>query len=267
MAQSRDAFGYIRLHTVWLQSYIDLYRFLVPGIRESVSREVIPNTPGEYVSYCQHNVLTRIVQLFDFWSEFFKNCENEPVKDIYFGVSLYQASQIIDKLQHLLQQINPFGDINGIRKKLQAALDVVYPELRGRFPRIKECLRGIKRVINTLGLAQPTNRSLHERNESWNDKYHLISRGSVIPRESESDDGSDHPHQDSGLVNEHESSIQSWGSDDITRESHAPILREGASITGSQHIEDPIDDGTANMGSAFNEYGLECGTLDPALVP
>ncbi|CAH0027902.1 unnamed protein product [Clonostachys rhizophaga] len=172
MAQSRDASGYIRLHTVWLQSYIDLYRFLVPGIRESVSREVITNTPDEYVSYCQQNVLIRIVQLFDFWSEFFKNCENEPVKDIYFVVSLYQASQIIDNLQHLLQQNNPFGDINDIRKKLQAALDMVYPELRGRFPRMKECLREIKRVINTLGLAQPTNPTLDERNESQKDKYH-----------------------------------------------------------------------------------------------
>ncbi|CAH0052387.1 unnamed protein product [Clonostachys solani] len=267
MAQSRDASGYIRLQTVWLQCYIDLYRFLVPGIRESVSQDIISNTPGEYVSYCQHNVLTRIVQLFDLWSEFFKHRENEPEKDIYFVVSLYQASQIIDNLQHLLQPNNPFGDIKEIRGKLEAALAVVYPELRGRFPRMKECLREIRRVINILGLAHPTNPSLHGQKESQKDKYHMISKGSVIPRESESDEGSDPPHQDSGLVNEQELSMQPWGSDGIIRESHALMLREDAPITGSQHDEDFMDETTANMGSSFNEFELERGTLYPGLVP
>ncbi|CAG9940100.1 unnamed protein product [Clonostachys rosea f. rosea IK726] len=267
MAQSRDASGYIRLHTVWLQCYIDLYRFLVPGIRESVSNDVIKDTPDEYVSYCQNNVLTRIFQLFDLWSEFFKDRENEPVKDIYFVVSLYQASQIIDNLQHLLQPNNPFGDTEDIRKKLQTALDVVYPELRGRFPRMKECLREIRRVINTLGLTQPTNASLQQRKEFQKDKYHLISRGSVIPRESESDEGSDPPHQDSGLLNEQELSMQSWASDDITRGRHTLILREDAPVTGSQHNEDSMHDTTAHMGSTFNGFELEGGTLDTGLVP
>ncbi|CAG9978377.1 unnamed protein product, partial [Clonostachys byssicola] len=267
MAQSRDSSGYIRLHTVWLQCYIDLYRFLVPGIRESVSRDVITDTPDEYVSYCQHSVLTRIVQLFDFWSEFFKKCENEPVKDIYFAVSLYQASQIIDNLQHLLLPNNSFGDINDIREKLQGASDVVYPELRGKFPRMKECLREIGRVIRTLGLTQPTNPSLHQRKETQKDKYHLISRGSVIPRESESDEGSDPPHQDSGFNNQQELSMQSWGSNDITGGSHTLILRDDAPITGSQHNEDSIYDTTANMRSTFNEFELESEPLDPGLGP
>ncbi|KAH8694408.1 hypothetical protein BGZ61DRAFT_420299 [Ilyonectria robusta] len=55
---SRDASSYIALHTLWYQCHCDLYRFLVPGMREFVAKQVFDCTPPEYIMHCQRAYLS-----------------------------------------------------------------------------------------------------------------------------------------------------------------------------------------------------------------
>lgn len=252
MARSRDSSGYLRLHTVWFQCYCDLYRFLVPGLRESVSAEAMQNTPMEYVTYCQHSVLTIIFQLCRMWTASFKHKPQGSVHDIYLGVSAYQVSQIVGNLKHLLGPNNAFGKVEDIVTALKQSLSMLDPSLRRDFPRLNDCVREVEKAIEFLergDLAAPSPTSTRDRGR---DTYHLISRGSVIPRES-----SDSDEEQRGVLLDHQ-------------QAELPSIPASGS---TQAVELTTESGngreqpTMIAGSAFDHFGLEYEGLQEGMMP
>ena len=141
MIQSRDAYGYVFLHTLRLQCYCDLYRFLTPGVREAVSRKAFQSTPPEYITYCQRQCLARAIELCEFWSDVYHIRRDIPMDDLLFGVCIYQVSQVLSHLPHLLNADDTPGQVEELQRKLNETLNVCLESLCGRFSRMEDCLR------------------------------------------------------------------------------------------------------------------------------
>lgn len=199
MAQSRDSTAYLRLHTVWLQCYCDLYRFLVPGLRESVSSQAMSNTPEDYIFYCQQSILAKVTYLCDTWTKFFDSSPAEKINDIFLGISCYQVSQIIDKLQHVLIRNHAFENLDKIKCSLRKTLDMVDPAVCGRFVRLEGCLREAELVVQRLGQGNAEAHLPQSQPKSYGNQHHLISKGSMIPRDSSESDETTHPEPQSHL--------------------------------------------------------------------
>ncbi|CAI4213661.1 unnamed protein product [Parascedosporium putredinis] len=71
MCHSSEARTYVMLHSTIHLCRCDLYRFLVPGIREAVSSEAMENTPPEYIDHCQRQCLGSALSLCDLWSKLY----------------------------------------------------------------------------------------------------------------------------------------------------------------------------------------------------
>lgn len=195
MAHSRDASGYFMLHSIWIQGYLDLYRFLIPGIREAANKEAIGATPAEYVNYCQRQCLDRAGQMIDMWYRISQLRLKGSIDDLFFGVCIYQVSQILYCLPHRLHDL-PDG-VGGIQSKLSKALELGSPSLHSRFTRMGDCLREAERLVGRLGQTRATSPALATRSSS-RDHHHMPSRGSFIPRESAESDEHDAADADEG---------------------------------------------------------------------
>ena len=188
MAHTRDASGYFMLHVLWILGYIDLYRFLVPGIREAASREAIDATPAEYINYCQARCLQRAIQMIDVLYRISQLRWKGSIQNLFFGVAIYQASQILYCLPRLLKDTEE--GIEGIKSKLRKALELGSSSLYTRFTRMGDCLREAERVVDCLGQAKSSSPESTARSSSRN-HHHMPSRGSFIPRETSDSDESD----------------------------------------------------------------------------
>lgn len=188
MAHSRDASGYFMLHALWILGYLDLYRFLVPGIREAASKEAIDATPAEYTDYCQTRCLQRAIQMIDIWYRISQLRWRGSIDNLFFGVSIYQASQILYCLPHLLKGTEE--GIEDIKSKLRKALELGSLSLHARFTRMGDCLRETERVVECLGQTRSSSPEPTARSNSRN-HHHMPSRGSFIPRETSDSDESE----------------------------------------------------------------------------
>ena len=103
-ADSESFTCFVMLHTIWHQLQCDLYRLLVPRIREAVSRAALLSVPAEFVAYCQKQCVHWITKLLGFWSSVYHIPNRKRVLDCFFAVCAYQASQVIRQLKHLCNE-------------------------------------------------------------------------------------------------------------------------------------------------------------------
>jgi hypothetical protein len=93
MCHSDEARAYTMLHTLLLSSRCDLHRFLIPGIRESVSPEAMNQTPREYIDYCQQRCLQTALKYME---------TNSRLGTPTSAVVTYQVVKVIDHLAGFL---------------------------------------------------------------------------------------------------------------------------------------------------------------------
>lgn len=187
MAQSRDAHGYFIMHTTRLQCYCDLYRFLVPGIREAVSKEAFDTTPPSYVSYCQRQCLVYAAELCSLWSSIYGICQAKPIDSLIYVVSLYQVSQLLTQLQNLLSQNDPPYSAETLRRGLKEALAMVSPRLSSHPGPTSDLVRETSQLIEAFGQGRPRDLSSGWNGCSKRTALHMASKGSLIPRGDSSD--------------------------------------------------------------------------------
>ncbi|KAH8200176.1 hypothetical protein TruAng_005688 [Truncatella angustata] len=106
----------------------------------------------------------------------------KPVNDVFFAISIYQVTQIINHLCQLLPQNGPHC-LQNVKASLYGALDLAKP-LRKMYPRVENCLKDIGHLLQVLGqnagdIQKPTNRG------SKPNLHHLPSLHSLIPEYSE----------------------------------------------------------------------------------
>lgn len=189
MAYSQDAPGYFLLHAAWLQSYLDLYRILVPGIREALDPEVLAATPADFTLHCQQRALFRAVQMVDMWHLVSRLGGDESVDEFFFTICVSQAAQILHNLGPMAECIP--GGLQGLQAKLRVVLRLASSRLFTRIPLMGECLAVTRRLIERLG--QPgvcpspgDDMPMRQQNHS-----HMASKGSYIPQEQDLEDDND----------------------------------------------------------------------------
>ena len=82
------------LHAQWHQCHCDLYRFLIPGLRDSLPDEAFKQTSTEYAIYCQLRAVTHaksLVDLFQMAGKF----GDETLQDPGIKIFVYQCTRIL----------------------------------------------------------------------------------------------------------------------------------------------------------------------------
>lgn len=177
MARSRDFPEWFTLHMLRLQCYVDLYRFLVPGIREAVSREAFIATPSEYISYCQTQCLTYSLELCNFWADIHVVRSGEAISSRMFSVIIYQTAQVVTHSYHLFLSDPSSMELGSVQQKLLLAISMVVPPPKNHHKPAEECLKEARRLITNLGGPRPESTVVHHSTHT-----HMVSKGSFIPR-------------------------------------------------------------------------------------
>lgn len=149
MAHSTESAKYTGLHMHWMQCHCDLYRFCVPGLRESVSKEALAGTPSDFVDYCQRACLDMALRLCDFWAEIGRLNPEDTFGDGFLAISIYQVAQICRHLQDLLPTQGE-RCIESVKQKLTEALRLAEP-LKDTLVGWRKCLKDAEKVIGSLG--------------------------------------------------------------------------------------------------------------------
>ena len=82
------------LHAMWHQCYCDLYRFMIPGLRDSLSEEAFKKTSPEYITYCQAGAIKHAKALVGLFCMAQKVGDGAP-QDPGINVCVYQCARII----------------------------------------------------------------------------------------------------------------------------------------------------------------------------
>lgn len=82
------------LHTMWHQCHCDLYRFMLPGIRESLPDEALNTTLPEYTLYCQTRAVKHAKALVDIFRMVQKVGDQTP-QDPGISICVFQCTRIL----------------------------------------------------------------------------------------------------------------------------------------------------------------------------
>ncbi|KAL4821860.1 hypothetical protein BDW67DRAFT_149706 [Aspergillus spinulosporus] len=181
MGHSREAATYSGLHALWMMCHCDLYRFCVPGIRESVSKDALARTPPNFLEYCQQACFSMAVRLCGLWSELYHLESSEYFGDEFLAVSIYQVTQILHHLPHFMSEHGE-NSVESLKKKLNEALQLAAP-LRWAYANAINCLRDTERLVSALGRGSSARSSPDANPVGGIDtaREHLASKHSVLP--------------------------------------------------------------------------------------
>ncbi|RSM19055.1 hypothetical protein CDV31_002186 [Fusarium ambrosium] len=193
MCHSDEARPYTMLHTLLFSCRCDLHRFLIPGIRESVSPEAAAQTPREYIDYCQRRCLQSALGSCDLWSKIRHLETSSRVETPTLAVVTYQSVKIID---HLASLLPAHGDdsLPVVKEKLADALFIA-ARIQTGVDWIASCISDIEKLIPS---PPPGNLRLQE-------KLHRRSKHAYAPDDEEELDPAVNPpesNQDEALPTE-----------------------------------------------------------------
>ncbi|RTE78290.1 hypothetical protein BHE90_007206 [Fusarium euwallaceae] len=173
MCHSDEARPYTMLHTLLFSCRCDLHRFLIPGIRESVSPEAAAQTPREYIDYCQRRCLQSALGSCDLWSKIRHLETSSRVETPTLAVVTYQSVKIID---HLASLLPAHGDdsLPVVKEKLADALFIA-ARIQTGVDWIASCISDIEKLIPS---PPPGNLRLQE-------KLHRRSKHAYAPDDEE----------------------------------------------------------------------------------
>ncbi|KAJ5299276.1 hypothetical protein N7476_010833 [Penicillium atrosanguineum] len=100
-AYTSDLTGYINLHTLWRQCHCDLYRMMIPGIRESVTEDIQRQVPIDYAENCRRLCLHHALAMCKLWSDTLSEAHVFWLSDQSIGIYAYQCANILVNLWDL----------------------------------------------------------------------------------------------------------------------------------------------------------------------
>lgn len=162
-AHSRDVGVYVALHMLWNQCHCDLYRFLVPGMREAVRSDIFKDTPAEYIAHCQMACLLAAIRATNLLADLYRLGFRKACNIPNLAVGIHQVTQILYRLQHLLQPPNssPHG-VDTIKTSLTDArsmVSILQPSAR-LGTKVVEILAETDALIQELGNDAPLSQDL-----------------------------------------------------------------------------------------------------------
>jgi hypothetical protein len=81
-------------HVLWQQCHTDLYRFMYPGTKDSISDAILEQTPAEYVKYCQRKAFDHSVAILDICCTV-QSIGHTLISDTAIATCVWQCSNII----------------------------------------------------------------------------------------------------------------------------------------------------------------------------
>ncbi|KAJ5736658.1 uncharacterized protein N7483_001783 [Penicillium malachiteum] len=144
-AYSSGLTGYINLHTLWHQCYCDLYRLMIPGIRESVTEEVQQQVPVEYANECRRRCLSHAMGICKLWSETLREGDLSRISDQSIGIYAYQCANVLVNLWDLDHD-------NALKSSLQTIASFLN-RLVLIYPIVAEIQTEIKQLISSLDVV------------------------------------------------------------------------------------------------------------------
>ncbi|KAF3359827.1 DNA mismatch repair protein msh-2 [Verticillium dahliae VDG1] len=175
MCHSRDSTAYIILHSTLILCRCDLHRFLVPGMKETVSPEAMAATSQEYIAYCQQTCIDSAVKLCDMWSQVYHLDAHRLIDSPTLTITLYQCVKVVEHAYWLLPQHGEHSLVS-IKGKLMEALCMAR-RIQETYAWLRPCIADIQRIVPTLGLrgrpsvsppGGPNDRQVHfHSNANW----------------------------------------------------------------------------------------------------
>ncbi|KAM0328568.1 hypothetical protein ACHAQA_004976 [Verticillium albo-atrum] len=150
MCHSRDSTAYIILHSTLILCRCDLHRFLVPGMKETVSPEAMAATSQEYITYCQQTCLDSAVILCDMWSQVYHLDAHRLIDSPTLTITLYQCVKVVEHAYWLLPEHGEHSLVS-IKAKLTETLSMA-SRIQETYTWLRTCISDIERLIPTLGL-------------------------------------------------------------------------------------------------------------------
>lgn len=102
MVHTREGTGFVILHTKRLLCRSDLYRLLVPGLREAVSSAALEATPPALVEAYQRECFRSALELCEMLAAVHRLDSRRPIRDPALAVAIYQLAARMHKLRHLM---------------------------------------------------------------------------------------------------------------------------------------------------------------------
>lgn len=115
---------FVMLHAHHYQITCDLYRFLVPFRRESVSTQAWLATPTMYINHCQQQCLYAALQAVEFIATAYDTLGRKRVDDCFFGVIAYHMTLVISTLRNYLPP-EKLTSVEILREQLAKVLQCV----------------------------------------------------------------------------------------------------------------------------------------------
>ncbi|KAM5356453.1 hypothetical protein ACJ41O_003099 [Fusarium nematophilum] len=194
MCHSDEARAYTTLHTLLLSCRCDLHRFLIPGIRESVSPEAAEQTPREYADYCQRRCLQSALGHCDLWSRVRRLETSSRIETPTLAVVTYQSVKIIDHLSNLLP-LRGEHSLEVVKEKLSDAMFIASRSQMG-FDWVASCISDVEKLIPRLGTrARSAESPSPPRRLRTQEKLHRRSKHAFAPDDEEEADPAINPPQ------------------------------------------------------------------------
>ncbi|KAL4893112.1 hypothetical protein BDV59DRAFT_207924 [Aspergillus ambiguus] len=250
IAHSGEAGTYAGLQTLWIMCHCDLYRFFLPGILESVSKEALALTPPDFIQKCQRACLNSAVQFCNFWSSLYHLQSSECLGDEFLVTSIYQVAQILYHLRHLLPDKDDIC-MPSLKRKLANILLLAEP-LKQIYKNSANCLQASEWLIGALERDSVVPSSAVSETvgplESIPREQHLASRYSILMHLYRS-----------------EESIDNLAGYQAGRCERAPPLVSGdVTMTHSHSATDPnLGDEDSGVGQGFGENFSDIFLCDP----
>ncbi|KAJ5110666.1 hypothetical protein N7532_001201 [Penicillium argentinense] len=150
-AYTSDICGYVGLHTLWHQCHCDLYRFMIPGIRESIPEYILRTVPTSYADECRRLCLHYANEMCKLWTETMREADMSRITDQAMGIYAYQCANILINLWDLDSQGCKPSDCE-LRRSLAGIVGLL-ERLAGIYPIVAEIKSEIKSLIDNLDIV------------------------------------------------------------------------------------------------------------------
>ncbi|KAI9642458.1 hypothetical protein NHQ30_009263 [Ciborinia camelliae] len=144
-AYSPQLTRFVMFHVLWQQCHTDLYRFIFPGTKYSISDTILENTPQEYVQYCQRKAFEHAIMILDICHAV-QSIGHTLISDTGIATCVYQCSNIIIRA----------ADIVGFRSEEERG------RIMARLEKVTDILEGLREVNSHVdGIYRNVKEILH----------------------------------------------------------------------------------------------------------
>ncbi|ESZ93871.1 hypothetical protein SBOR_5729 [Sclerotinia borealis F-4128] len=150
-AYSPQLTRFVMFHILWQQCHTDLYRFMFPGTKDSISDAILENTPQEYVLYCQRKAFEHAVMILDICHTV-QSIGHTLISDTGIATCVYQCSNIIIRAADIAG-FSSEGERDRIMGRLERVTDIL-EGLREVNPHVDDVYRNVKEILHLFTTTQ-----------------------------------------------------------------------------------------------------------------